>query len=91
MSRCKVSKKKNGEFSVQFNKLTFGEVLALSNALCSGSPVANDLSSYLRNGFREMVGASNDAQMLLDNINRNISKNNEKNVEVLVDNKWVAP
>ncbi len=54
--KCQVKTKKE-TFSVQFNDLTKGEVIALINALriartCSS--VAQDLSSFLKNAFYEL-------------------------------------
>jgi hypothetical protein len=54
--KCQVKTKKE-TFTVQFDGLTKGEVYALINALRIArtcSPVAQDLSSFLRNAFYEM-------------------------------------
>lgn len=53
--KCQVKAKKT--FTIQFDGLTKGEVYALINALRIArtcSPVAQDLSSFLRNAFYEM-------------------------------------
>lgn len=74
--RCKVTKrKKDSTFGVQFKCLTEGEVLSLINALRIGrtvSPVAADLSAYLRNGFHAMEGDLDTAQKFMDTINEDI-------------------
>ena len=82
MTHCTVKKNKpkkdiaGSTYKVVFDNLTTGEVLALSNALRMGrivSPVANDLSNYLRTGFVNMVGDNVNAQDLLDNINEDMA------------------
>lgn len=78
-SKCvvKATTKKGSfpSFSVKFDKLTQGEVLSMINALRIArkiSPVANDLSAYLRNAFHDMETEKEMAQEFMDWINSEI-------------------
>lgn len=76
----KTNKSNSNLHSVAFNDLTTGEVLALIHALMIArtiSPVANDLSCFLRNALASVDKGSteemNIAQKFLDELNGDLN------------------
>lgn len=69
MNKCKVQKRNNYTYDISFKGLTKGEIFALINIVKnSHSPIANDLKSYLRIGFNNVIPSS-EGQELMDYLN----------------------
>lgn len=75
MSKCKVSLTKQNVVKVSFN-LTEGEFISLVNALRIArkvSPVAQDVSCYVRSALHEMPSNTNKGQEWMDMLNKEIN------------------